>query len=138
MLANHPSLVCYRYLELADWNLKEALKSAKEDNEWEREMDGSTLKSGEIRITMNSEGFNARGAGIVRLPSLGVTKEKESGDESSSPPSTPAKKRTTVKPISKYAIPAIASKTVKAEDVVNAAEQHNNFGVELKSFSKSD
>jgi len=125
------------YLELADWNLKEALRSAKEDNEWEREMDGGTLKSGEIRITMNAEGFNARGAGITRLPALGATKEKESGDDSS-PPSSPAKKRTPVKPISRSAIPAIASKTVKAEDVVNAADQHNNFGVELKSFSKSD
>ena len=116
--------------------MKEALRSAKEDNEWEREMDGCTLKSGEIRITMNSEGFNARGAGITRSSSL-ATKEKESGDESSSPASSPAKKRTPVKPISKSAIPAIATKTVKAEDVMNAADQHNNFGVELKSFSFS-
>ena len=119
-----------RYLELADWNLKEALRSAKEDNEWEREMDDNSLKSGEIRITMNSEGFKARGAGI-QSPSA-----KGKDQTASSPPTTPTKKRTPVKPISKAAIPAIATKTVKAEDVVNAAEQHNQFGVELSTLSK--
>lgn len=109
--------------------MKHALRSAKEDNEWEREMDDNSLKSGEIRIKVNSAGFfNARGAGIT------PTAQDEAS--SSSPPTTPAKKRTPVKPISKAAIPAIASKSVKAEDVVNAAEQHDNFGVELSTLSK--
>ena len=111
--------------------MKKALRSAKEDNEWEREMDDNSLKSGEIRITMNSEGFRARGAGIPVSPSTNAA-----SDETSSPPATPPKKRTPVKPISKAAIPAIASKTVKAKDVVNAAEQHDNFGVELSTLSK--
>ena len=125
---NLTTIVFDSYLELADWNLKEALRSAKEDNEWEREMDGNSLKSGEIRITMDAEGFKARGAGIAS-----PRNEKE---EKFSPSSSPAQKRTPVKPISKAAIPAIASKTVKAEDVVNAASQHNNFGVELSTLSK--
>ena len=120
-----------RYLELADWNLKHALRSAKEDNDWEREMDDNSLKSGEIRIKVTSAGyFNARGAGIT------PTARDATSPSSSSPPTTPAKKRTPVKPISKAAIPAIASKTVKAEDVVNAAAQHDNFGVELSTLSK--
>lgn len=107
--------------------MKNALRSAKEDNEWEKEMDDNSLKSGEIRIKVNSEGFfKARGAGIAP-----ATK-----DEASAPPTTPPKKRTPVKPISKAAIPAIASKTVKAEDVLNAAAQHDNFGVELSTLSK--
>lgn len=131
------SLTRRSYLELADWNLKDALRSAKEDNEWEREMDGSALKSGEIRITMNSDGFNARGAGISMMSSSEGTNQNGTCEESS-PPSTPAKKRTPIKPISKAAIPAIATKTVKAEDVVKAADQHNNFGVELRSFPKHE
>jgi hypothetical protein len=54
-------------LELADWILKDAIRSAKEDHEWEREMDDSTvLRSGQIRITMdNKRGcLYTQGAGI--------------------------------------------------------------------------
>ena len=94
-------------------------------------MDDNSLKSGEIRIKVNSAGFfKARGAGIPQ--SAAPAKE----EASSSPSTTPMKKRTPVKPISKAAIPAIASKTVKAEDVVNAAAQHDNYGLELKTLSK--
>ena len=103
--------------------MKAALRSAKEDHEWEREMDDNSLKSGEIRITMNSDGFQTRGAGISQVRAI-------------SPPTTPVKKRTPVKPISKAAIPAIASKTVKALDVVNAASQDANFGVELSTITR--
>lgn len=125
---------CDSYLELADWDLKSALRSAKEDNEWEKEMDENSLRSGEIRITMNAEGFNARGAGITRSPSFAG----EQQSATTSPTTTPAKKRTPVKPIDRSAIPAIASKSVKALDVVNAAHQHDNYGVELATLSKDE
>jgi hypothetical protein len=122
-------LVC-SYLELADWNMKEAIRSAKEDNEWEREMDSNSLKSGEIRITVDKDGLKAKGAGIVFSPRKGTTgSQEESQGKAES-----AKKKTHVKPISKAAIPSIASKTVKSEDVVNAASQHGNYGVELSTL----
>ena len=113
-------------MELADWKLKDAIRSAREDNEWEREMDESSFKSGEIRITMDAtKGLQARGAGIV----LGKAKETE-------PLAVDTPKKTLVKPIPKDAIPAIASKTVKAKDVVEAAPQAGNFGLELSTLSK--
>jgi hypothetical protein len=61
------TLLFDRYLELADWILQDAIRSAKEDHEWEREMDDSTvLRSGQIRITMdNKRGcLYTQGAGI--------------------------------------------------------------------------
>lgn len=128
-------LPCFwnRYLELADWELKEALRSAKEDNEWEREMDdGNSLKSGEIRITMGEEGLKARGAGIF----LGKEARNIESTAATTSVSAAPKKKEPTKPISKDAIPAIESKTVKAEDVVNAAPQQGNYGVELSTLSK--
>jgi hypothetical protein len=118
-------------LELADWNLKEAMRSAKEDNEWEREMDSNSLKSGEIRITVDKDGLKAKGAGIVFSPRKGSA---ASQDEEVQRKAESAKKKTHVKPISKAAIPSIATKTVKSEDVVNAASQHGNYGVELSTL----
>jgi hypothetical protein len=96
-------------------------------------MDGSnSLKSGEIRITMGEEGLKARGAGIFMGKEA---REKASATTLTSVSATPQKKEA-LKPISKDAIPAIESKTVKAEDVVNAAPQQGNYGVELSTLSK--
>jgi hypothetical protein len=95
----------HRYLELADWVLKEAVLSAKEDREWEQEMDSCFLKSGEIRITMNMRGgvpvgYSTQGAGI-----------KSKGTREEEAKKKPAKLKASTD------IPAIATKTVKAEDV---------------------
>jgi hypothetical protein len=114
-----------RYLELADWILKDAVRSAREDNEWEQDIDANELKSGEIRFTMNKMGLHAAGAGI---------RKHGSGVE---PEGTKAKdEKTTVvekpKVIAYEGIPAIATKTVKAQDVYKAAQQHDNVGLELQ------
>jgi hypothetical protein len=46
-----------RYLELACWDLKEALQSAKEDREWETDPDEvPKSKSGQISIQVNVQG----------------------------------------------------------------------------------
>jgi LysM repeat protein len=114
--------VLYRYLELSDWVLKDAVQSAKEDKEWEREMDASTLKSGEIRITMNMNNqagvprFNAQGAGLH--PKNKVQKEEKVQ-------------------VQVQVMPAIATKTVKAQDVYKASTQHSQIGVELQPLTKS-
>ena len=76
------------YLELADWKLKEALKSCKEDREWETGDDGGF------------EGF--------------LSDEKVAVHSR---------------------LPAIASKSVGAEDLYNAAYQHDSYGFELKDLS---
>jgi hypothetical protein len=113
------------YLELADWILKGAVRSAREDNEWEHEMDTSAFKPGEIRYTKGKMGWNAKGAGIKstnsrdkqKVEELEELKEKEL-------------QKTTI--VAYEAIPAIATKTVKAQDVYKAAMQHDSFGVELQ------
>jgi hypothetical protein len=104
-------------LELADWVLKDARRSAKEDGEWEREMENFSLRSGEIRITSKVKkgilvGLETRGAGIH------------------SPTQKP--KKTQVTPYAEH--PSISTKTVTAQDIYSAVPQHNNFGVEMQSF----
>ena len=60
-----------RYLELADWDLEEAVRSASEDNEWDRayDDDDDDDKSTDIRITVKLQGgipvdFSATGVGL--------------------------------------------------------------------------
>ena len=61
-----------RYLELADWDLEEAVRSASEGNEWDRayddDDDDDDDKSTDIRITVKLQGgipvdFSASGVG---------------------------------------------------------------------------
>ncbi len=96
------------YLELADWDLQDAIRSARDDGEWEKEMKGD-MKGGEIRITLSvHEGipaFNTKGAGC----------KKQSGQK---PPLLR-------KPISQEEIPEIASKSVKASDVYKVCRNHD-------------
>ena len=99
--------------------LQDAIRSAREDGEWEREMDNFSLRSGEIRITPKMSkgipiGFDTHGAGIQ--------------------PATPKKAKSDQKAqVTSYkSVPAIATKTVKAQDVYMAVPQHNSFGVELQ------
>lgn len=95
----------------------DAVRSAKEDREWEREMETSSpLKSGQIRITMNMKGgvpvaFSTEGAGIQPKSSPARDKKQET------PPSKPLK----LIPITD--IPSIATKTVNAEDIYKVREQ---------------
>jgi hypothetical protein len=106
-------------LELADWNLKDAIKSAKDDREWEKEIDHqSSHKSGEIRIAVNMRegvpvGFATKGAGIV------PTQPKETAQKE------PA--ATTTRNIQ-------TTPNMNVQDVFEAMSQHNNFGVEMKAL----
>lgn len=97
--------------------MKDARRSAKEDGEWEREMETFSLRSGEIRITSKLKkgifvGLETRGAGIQPL--------------------APKAKKTQVTPYSEH--PTISTKTVTAQDIYSAVPQHNNFGVEMQSL----
>ena len=105
-----------RYLELDDWVLEDAVRSAREDNEWEQDIDANELKSGEIRFTMNKMGLHAAGAGIRKNVEAKVDPKDE--------------KKPVI--IAYEGIPAIATKTVKAQDVYMAAQQHDNVGLEMK------
>ena len=54
---------------MSNWNLKDALQSAKEDVEWEHGVfvsdDDEDLKAGEIRIHRRGNNLNVKGAGFV-------------------------------------------------------------------------
>lgn len=125
------------YLELVDWELKDALQSAKEDREWDTE-DGNdqinSLKSGQIGIRVGFKGsiptFNLTGTGHSISKCL-ISKKKDSFDDV---------KNSTFKKKEKVVVhtrpPAIATKSVLAEDLYNAAPQHNSYGFELKPLSK--
>lgn len=135
------------YLELADWDMKSAIKSAKEDIEWEREMDGDVgkstssaqkLKSGEIRITASSSGDirTLKGAGICflrrRISPTCISLDEDDYDAGAAPLPNPKQ------PVVHRTAPAIATKTVQPQDVYRAAvTEHDNYGVELKDISKT-
>lgn len=121
-------LVQFRsYLELADWHLADAMRSAREDNEWEQEMDGGTeaLRSGQIRITLNGGRLQAAGAGMVQ-PATGATAATTNTSHLEAPdsPSAGSTRSAVVTPPREWkrvtnpeALPDIATKTVKAQDV---------------------
>lgn len=132
------------YLELADWHLADAMRSAREDNEWEQEMDGGTeaLRSGQIRITLNGGRLQAAGAGMVQ-PATGATGATTNTSHLEVPdsPSAGSTRSAVVTPPREWkcvtnpeALPDIATKTVKAQDVYQAATQHESYGVELKAL----
>jgi len=128
------------YLELADWDLKDALQSAKEDREWEKEdVQNDELKSGQIGVNIKFKGgkplLDLKGIGKSTKNVLTRMKEEitlEREDEDQKP------KKAEVKQITKIysSLPAIATKSVMAEDLFNAADQHNNFGFEMKPIPK--
>lgn len=66
---------------------------------------------------MNKMGLQAAGAGIRK------NFEKEEAKDEKKP-----------KIIAYEGIPAIATKTLKAQDVYKAAQQHDNVGLEMKSL----
>jgi LysM repeat protein len=134
------------YLELADWELKDALQSAKEDQEWENSAEGydnedgeykvNNLKSGQIGIRVGFNGsiptFNLTGTGHILSKSF-ISKKKESLDDDEGNSSTTKKKE---KVVVHTRPPSIATKSVLAEDLYNAAPQHNSYGLELKPLPK--
>jgi len=134
------------YLELADWELKEAVKARKEDQEWETGRDGEfdtddqikTLKSGQIGIKVGFNGkiptFNLTGTGHSSSIKLAKkTKKAEIDDNSESFLKEELLEEEQV--VVHKRPPAIASKSVRAEDLYNSAYQHDSYGFELKDLS---
>jgi LysM repeat protein len=151
------------YLELADWQLKDAIRSAKEDLEWEMEQNDNDdrhrnhprdnvydakqimFKSGEIRITPQLNhigepiGFHTKGAGILPPP---ITPKSVA---STDPTSVGTNDDTTTATTNNHTnhganndnngavITTGPASAVAAYDIY---AQHNNFGVELQSFTK--
>lgn len=134
------------YLDLADWELKDALLSAKEDMEWEsgddvdvggdaEDYQVSSLKSGQIGIKLGFSGniptFNLTGSGHSSSFRLFMRKSNNAFDGNED--ESHAEKE---KIVIHSRPPAIATKSVLAEDLYNAADQHNSYGLELKPIPK--
>lgn len=97
------------YLEQADWVVEDAVRSAIEDGEWENDVLDSH-RSNSIDIKVVNGQFSATGAGLQKKEAMPPQKMVVYSD----------------------GVPAIATKTVRPQDVYNAAPQHNGYGVELK------
>eukprot|EP00980_Cylindrotheca_fusiformis_P016678 scaffold5024_cov136-Cylindrotheca_fusiformis.AAC.7 len=111
------------YLELADWDLKEAIRSMREDREWEKEDgDKDDFKAGQIGIKINFKG------GRPKLKLKGVGQSSKGGQDD--------KGNQKEKVVIHSKPPAIATKSLLPKDLCNAAPQDGTIGVELKSFSK--
>ena len=111
------------YLELSDWELKDALQSAKEDREWEKEESHEEgLKAGQIGVRINFSGgkplMNLKGIGKSTKEALRKQMKKVSRDDGSESPKSNGS-NSKVKIYS--APPAIASKSVLAEDLFNVS-----------------
>lgn len=107
-----------RYLELSDWNLKEGIRSAKEDNEWERELgDADALHSGQIRIKVKGGRLQASGAGLTPQKPKHSTPDGSTHEDETDRPAIVTPKREPHRITTKEAIPDIATKTVKAHDL---------------------
>jgi LysM repeat protein len=139
------------YLELADWDLKDAVQSAKEDREWETESERGNeyveedegqnpetkekaLKSGQIGIkVVDFQGgipiFNLKGTGFLSLPKSTKNPEAEINISEND-----GRKE---KVVVHKRLPAIATKSVSPQDLYNASPQHDAFGVELQALPKS-
>ena len=144
------------YLELADWELKDAVKSAKDDREWDSADEGlevdeeygaytekQNLKSGQIGIKVKFHKgiptFDLRGTGF---PSFKKKKKAGSSSIGSSSDCSDSEKSDGAKSQKEKVIiykrpPAIATKSVLAQDLYNAAPQDGAFGVELQPIPKS-
>lgn len=125
------------YLELADWILKDAVASVHEDGEWEKDINSAArLGPGEIRITMDIKagaGIGFQGAGLSGLPNRNTERPESIQEDDAQPTQADIqKKKEKLVAAPVESMPAFVSKNTKPEDLVNAAHQHNNFGVELK------
>ena len=149
---------------MSNWNLKDALQSAKEDVEWEHGVfvsdDDEDLKAGEIRIHRRGNNLNVKGAGFVvsklvqsgmkqvgKLVSSSVVDATTtgSGKKEDNTAETKAVKtistdddkkdhQQTKKTVVYHSLPAIASKSALPQDLLEASPQHEAFGVELQDM----
>ena len=85
---------------MSDWNLEDAIRSAKEDGDWEQDVEP---ESGSIHISVKLQNgipvdFQATGAGLKPQP-----------------------KAVPTKPVTYDGLPAIATKNVRPQDVYNVS-----------------
>jgi len=136
------------YLELSDWDLKDAIQSANEDNEWERDVGPAKLQAGQIRITVTKSKKGLISCCKTRLQGAGIQPKRDStsgmaksagddGKDQEKVVERPAPQKLQRQPIIREEdLPAIATKTVKPQDLYRAAPQHDSFGVELQSLTQ--
>jgi hypothetical protein len=125
LLPLSPCCVSLRYLELSDWVLGDAARSAREDGEWEREMgDPDALHPGQIRIRVRGgRVVQASGAGLAPAPAPASTPPRRGAGAraaSAGEPPAPAvvtPKREPPRAVSREQIPDIATKSAKAHDL---------------------
>lgn len=102
------------YLELADWELKVALQSAKEDKEWESEVSGEdALKPGQIGVCVNFKS----GKPNLSLKGTGHSPRRAELNATVSASKPKAKQKVIVH----TKLPAIATKSAVAEDMYNVS-----------------
>jgi hypothetical protein len=101
-------------LELADWDLAEGIRSAKEDGEWEQELgDADALHAGQIQFKIKGGRLQTSGAGLSSPPR---TATSAAGGEATKP-AVVTPKREPPRIVSREEIPDIATKSVKAHDI---------------------
>jgi hypothetical protein len=92
--------LAFRYLEMSDWDLEEAIRSAKEDGDWEQDVEP---ESGNIHITVKVKDgipfdLQTTGAGLKPQP-----------------------KTISTKPVTYDGLPAIATKNVRPQDIYDVS-----------------
>jgi hypothetical protein len=103
-------------LELADWDLAEGIRSAREDGEWEQELgDADALHSGQIQFKFKGGRLQTSGAGLSSPPRKAASKVGDAGE--SPRPAVVTPKRVPPRIVSREEIPDIATKSVKAHDI---------------------
>jgi len=112
------------YLEATNWNVAEAVQSAREDGDWDKDCicgddDNSSTTKSSIQII------------VKLLPGENEYTTFQAGQVQ------PSSTSTMPKPITYDGLPAIATKNVRPQDIYNAAPQHQEYGFELKSLSGS-
>ncbi len=103
-----------RYLEMSDWDLEEAIRSAKEDGDWEQDVEP---ESGNIHITVKVKDgipfdLQTTGAGLKPQP-----------------------KTVSTKPVTYDGLPAIATKNVRPQDIYDVSFSMYVRRTFLHSFS---
>ena len=91
---------------MADWDVEDAIKSAKEDGDWETNVE-ATGESGLIHITVK-----LRDGVPIDLQTTGAGLQQ--------PPKTTTAS-TIIKPVTYDSLPAIATKNVRPQDVYNVS-----------------
>ena len=121
-------------MELADWILKDAIASAREDFEWESNLpDGDKLRAGQIRVMMNVQPGSSKSKGGGSIWNFAAQGAGYSPSRRHRHSSEEEKSSDIIKPVDPQRVHA---KALQVEDIHAVAPQHNSVGVEMQSFSR--